>query len=86
MCQDVKQVNNPSSNQDEIFYRSSFERLTSLVLKNPKMSGINMDFLRKIGRWCRNLTSFTLTLYYRYTANVFWCSIHCTLETVHLHF
>jgi len=51
--------------QDEIFYRSSFERLTCLVLKNPKMSGINMEFLRKIGGWCVNLTTFTLTLYYR---------------------
>lgn len=51
--------------QDEIFYRSSFERLTCLVLKNPKMSGINMDFLKKIGLWCVNLTTFTLTLYYR---------------------
>ena len=52
--------------QDEIFYRSSFERLTCLVLKNPKMSGINMEFLRKIGLWCVNLTTFTLTLYYRF--------------------
>jgi hypothetical protein len=51
--------------QDEVFYRASFEQLTSLVLKNPKMSGINMEFLKKIGLWCVNLTTFTLTLYYR---------------------
>ena len=26
-----------------------------------------MDFLRKIGLWCVNLTTFTLTLYYRWS-------------------
>ena len=53
------------ASQDEIFYEQAFERLTTLVLKNPKMAGVNLDFLKKIGKWCVNLTSFTLTLYYR---------------------
>jgi len=51
--------------QDDFFYQPAFERLKTLVLKNPKMSGINIEFLKKIGLWCKNLTNFTLTLYYR---------------------
>eukprot|EP00092_Neocalanus_flemingeri_P033846 GFUD01036807.1.p1 GENE.GFUD01036807.1~~GFUD01036807.1.p1 ORF type:complete len:552 (+),score=114.11 GFUD01036807.1:151-1806(+) len=51
--------------QDDLFYQPAFERLKTLVLKNPKMSGINIDFLKKVGLWCKNLTNFTLTLYYR---------------------
>ena len=53
------------ASQDDLFYQPAFERLKTLVLKNPKMSGINIDFLKKIGLWCKNLTNFTLTLYYR---------------------
>lgn len=51
--------------RDEIFYQPAFENLTTLVLKNPKMAGVNLEFLKKIGSWCQNLTNFTLTLYYR---------------------
>jgi len=51
--------------QDEIFYKPAFERLRTLVLRNPKISGVNIDFLKKIGSWCKNLTTFSLTLYYR---------------------
>ena len=29
------------------------------------MVGIDVEFLDKLGNWCRNLDSITLTLYYR---------------------
>ena len=53
--------------RDEKYYEACFSNLTKLVLKNPKMVGIDVEFLDKLGSWCQNLTSFTLTLYYRDT-------------------
>ena len=51
--------------KDEKYYEDCFSNLTKLVLKNPKMVGIDVEFLDKLGNWCRNLDSITLTLYYR---------------------
>ena len=40
--------------------------MTRLVLKNPKMIAIDVDFVEKLGRWCSpNLKSLSITLYYR---------------------
>ena len=51
--------------RDEKYYQDCFSNLTKLVLKNPKMIGIDVEFLEKLGVWCKQLNSFTLTLYYR---------------------
>ena len=51
--------------RDEKFYQDCFLNLTKLVLKNPKMIGIDVEFIDKLGNWCTHLKSFTLTLYYR---------------------
>ena len=51
--------------RDEKFYQDCFLNLTKLVLKNPKMIGIDVEFIDKLGNWCKHLKSFTLTLYYR---------------------
>ena len=51
--------------KDEKYYEDCFSNLTKLVLKNPKMVGIDVEFLDKLGNWCKNLKNFTLTLYYR---------------------
>ena len=51
--------------KDEKYYEDCFSNLTKLVLKNPKMVGIDVEFLDKLGNWCKNLTTLTLTLYYR---------------------
>ena len=43
-----------------------FSNLTRLVLKNPKMIAIDVEFIEKLGRWCSpNLQSLSITLYYR---------------------
>ena len=51
--------------KDEKYYEDCFSNLTKLVLKNPKMVGIDVEFLDKLGNWCKNLTTLTLTLYDR---------------------
>lgn len=50
---------------DERFYQVCFSRLTRLVLKNPKMVGVDVEFLEKLGEWCCNLRSLSITLYHR---------------------
>lgn len=51
--------------RDERYYQDCFSRLTKLVLKNPKMIGIDVEFLEKLGDWCQNLKSLTITLYHK---------------------
>ena len=50
---------------DERHYALTFGRLTRLVLKNPKMVGVDVDFMDKLGTWCGALKSLSLTLYHR---------------------
>ena len=48
------------------YYQICFSNLTRLVLKNPKMIAIDVDFVEKLGRWCSpNLKNLSITLYYR---------------------
>lgn len=51
--------------RDEKYYQACFSNLTKLVLKNPKMIGIDVEFLEKLGEWCKVLKSLTITLYHR---------------------
>ena len=51
--------------RDEQYYEECFSHLTKLVLKNPKMIGIDVEFLEKLGEWCINLKNLTITLYHR---------------------
>ena len=53
------------NSSDERFYQICFSKLTRLVLKNPKMIGVNVEFIEKLGDWCFNLKSLSVTLYHR---------------------
>lgn len=44
--------------------KCSFERLTTLTLRNPMIHGFfDFVFLRNLGNWCVNLETFTVAIY-----------------------
>lgn len=48
---------------NEIQMKTSLENLRVLMLRNPKIMGIDINFLKNLGKWCVHLESLTIALY-----------------------
>ena len=61
---DVLRLDNYSwSARDETHWKNVFQNITKLTLKNPRQVVVDKELILKIGTWCQNLKSFSLTLY-----------------------